>query len=326
MSSSEIKELKKRAKGGDIHSVSQLGVFYLLGHQVSRDLERGFSHIKQAAEGGEIASQTLLATLYATGMGVEEDWEKAYDWLVAGAQNGDPKAIDQITYFIPEVRTKDHGLTWKDVRNRLSRYTDYDINDYLVHHTQPLIRTQENFLDQRTCDYVMKAAKPYLNRADVNDSTGGAKIDPSRTNSAMSFFPLENDLVMQTINKKIAAFTGHPHCHGEPSSVLHYEVGQQYHTHFDYFNPDFPAHVPHLKKGGQRIKTFLIYLNEDFEGGETSFPNLDWKYKGKAGEAILFDNVTSKGEIIENSLHAGLAPTRGEKWIFSKWLRDQPQY
>lgn len=43
--------------------------------------------------------------------------------------------------------------------------------------------------------------------------------------------------------------------HGEGLQVLHYEVGQKYEPHFDYFLDKF-----NTKNGGQRIATVLMYL------------------------------------------------------------------
>lgn len=318
--------IKEDAKIGDLHALAQLGVYYLLGHQVARDVKIGFDNVRKAAEGGEIASQTLLATLYASGMGIEEDWSEAYNWLVIAAQNGDPKAIGQITHFIPELTDPKTKMTWQDVRVRLDENILSSASDAIVHCEKPHIRTVEGFLDAQTCAYIIKQAAPLLQRAYVNDGAGGAVLDTTRTNSAMSFFPLDNDLVIQGVNKKIAAFLGNPITHGEPLSALHYSPGQMYQDHYDFFNPDYPAHVPHLESGGQRIKTFLVYLNSDFDGGETCFPKLNWKYKGKVGEAIVFDNVETDGGLIIDSLHAGSPTLSGEKWLLSKWLKDKAQY
>ncbi|WP_262695664.1 2OG-Fe(II) oxygenase [Kordiimonas aquimaris] len=319
-------DMEQNSKSGDLHALAQLGVYYLLGHQVSRDVKRGFQNVRKAAENGEIASQTLLATLYASGLGTDEDWNEAYNWLVVAAQNGDPKAIGQVTHFIPELTNPACKMTWQDVRNRLGEIVSLQVNNATSHFEEPHIRTLEGFLDARTCSYIIKQATPLLQRAYVNDGEGGAVLDTTRTNSAMSFFPLDNDLVIQSVNKKIAAFLGGPVAHGEPLSALHYTPGQTYQDHYDFFNPDYPAHVPHLESGGQRIKTFLVYLNDGFAGGETCFPKLDWKYKGKVGEAIVFDNVDDKGNLISDSLHAGLPTLSGEKWLLSKWLKDKAQY
>jgi prolyl 4-hydroxylase len=80
-----------------------------------------------------------------------------------------------------------------------------------------------------------------------------------------------------------------------------------------------------MQRKGQRIKTCLVYLNDDLEGGETDFPRLKIRFRGHTGEALIFDNVTSAGTGDMNTMHTGLPPTRGEKWLLSQWIRSKPQ-
>jgi prolyl 4-hydroxylase len=66
---------------------------------------------------------------------------------------------------------------------------------------------------------------------------------------------------------------------------------------------------------------FLVYLNEGFEGGETGFPALKTRYKGRKGDALFFWNVGPDGSPDKRTLHAGLPPVSGEKWLLSQWIR-----
>lgn len=75
---------------------------------------------------------------------------------------------------------------------------------------------------------------------------------------------------------------------------------------------------------GQRILTFLLYLNDDFEGGETEFPLAGIRHKGKKGDALFFWNVHPDGRLDRQTLHAGLPPGIGEKWLLSQWVRNKP--
>lgn len=43
--------------------------------------------------------------------------------------------------------------------------------------------------------------------------------------------------------------------HGEGLQILHYEVGQKYESHYDYFLDEY-----NTKNGGQRVATLLMYL------------------------------------------------------------------
>ena len=49
--------------------------------------------------------------------------------------------------------------------------------------------------------------------------------------------------------------------------ILHYENGQKYEPHFDYFHDEV-----NLQLGGHRIATVLMYLSNVKKGGETVFP------------------------------------------------------
>jgi prolyl 4-hydroxylase len=109
----------------------------------------------------------------------------------------------------------------------------------------------------------------------------------------------------------------------EMTAVLHYAPGQEFVPHFDFLDTDVPAYARDIAARGQRAATFLIYLNDDYEGGETEFPKLDWRCKGRKGDAILFWNLTPEGAPDERMLHAGLPPTKGEKWLLSQWLRQK---
>jgi hypothetical protein len=93
------------------------------------------------------------------------------------------------------------------------------------------------------------------------------------------------------VKARIAATIGVPTGFLEPPQVLHYEVGEQFAPHSDYLDPDRARTGCRLRRRGQRIVTFLIYLNSDFEGGETDFPLLALGHKGGTGDALYFGNV-----------------------------------
>lgn len=50
--------------------------------------------------------------------------------------------------------------------------------------------------------------------------------------------------------------------------ILHYEHGEKYEPHFDYFHDKANQEL-----GGHRIATVLMYLSNVEKGGETIFPN-----------------------------------------------------
>ncbi|KZV39593.1 putative prolyl 4-hydroxylase 3 [Dorcoceras hygrometricum] len=117
------------------------------------------------------------------------------------------------------------------------------------------------------CEYLINLARPHMKKSTVVDSkTGKSKDSRVRTSSGM-FLRRGQDKIIRTIEKRIADYTFIPAEHGEGLQVLHYEVGQKYEPHYDYFLDEF-----NTKNGGQRIATVLMYLSDVEDGGETIFP------------------------------------------------------
>jgi hypothetical protein len=133
----------------------------------------------------------------------------------------------------------------------------------------------------------------------------------------------ELDLVTEIIRARISSSLRLPLQRFEVSQVLHYEPGQEFKPHHDYFDPSAEGFQQEIAQRGQRVATFLIYLNDEFDGGKTQFPSLGFSYRGELGDAIAFFSVGPDGRPDPLTLHAGLPPTSGEKWIFSQWIRDR---
>lgn len=86
--------------------------------------------------------------------------------------------------------------------------------------------------------------------------------------------------------------------------VVRYSPGGFYVTHSDI--------VP---GADYRYFTLLCYLNDDFEGGRTSFPSLNHSVEPRAGKALLFPSTY---------LHRAEPLVSGEKYIIVTWLTGPP--
>ncbi len=73
--------------------------------------------------------------------------------------------------------------------------------------------------------------------------------------------------------------------------MLHYDEGEEITAHFDFIDPNVPDHEQEIETRGERIVTFLVYLNDDYSGGETAFPRLGLKHKGRRGDGLFFVNA-----------------------------------
>ncbi|CAH9084985.1 unnamed protein product [Cuscuta europaea] len=200
---------------------------------------------------------------------------------------------------------------------------------------EPRAFVYHNFLSKDECEYLISLAKPHMQKSTVVDSETGKSKDSRVRTSSGTFLPRGRDRTVREIEKRIADFTFIPMEHGEGLQILHYEVGQKYEPHYDYFLDDF-----NTKNGGQRIATVLMYLSDVEEGGETVFPAakgnfsaVPWWYElsecGKGGlsvkpmmgDALLFWSMKPDGALDPSSLHGGCPVIKGNKWSSTKWMR-----
>jgi len=87
----------------------------------------------------------------------------------------------------------------------------------------------------------------------------------------------------------------------------------------DYFRP----HYDERASGGMygRHATLLVYLNDDFTGGETVFPRLNRTIQPEKGKAILFKNTNLETRrCLWKSFHEGRPVVSGEKYILNLWI------
>ena len=99
-------------------------------------------------------------------------------------------------------------------------------------------------------------------------------------------------------------------------NVLRYTSEQEYKPHYDALEGKY------LENGGQRLMTCLIYLNNAVGGG-TAFPKLNLVVGSIGGRLLMFGNVDKEMKPHDLSLHQGLPPHEGEKWVFTLWFREK---
>ena len=187
----------------------------------------------------------------------------------------------------------------------------------------PHIEVLSNFLPAWLCDYVIQRATPALERGRIVNDMGGESISEVRSNRVMSFGLADGDLLLELINLRVATAAGLPPEHGEGLGVLHYRPGETYAPHVDFI-PSSPANAAQLAMRGQRTHTVLVYLNDDFDEGETEFPLLGRRFRPQKGSALVFHSVDASGQVDRRTVHAGRSPVNGDKWVISKWFRTKP--
>ncbi|VFQ99827.1 unnamed protein product [Cuscuta campestris] len=192
-----------------------------------------------------------------------------------------------------------------------------------------------NFLSKDECQYLINLAKPHMEKSTVVDNETGKSKDSRVRTSSGTFLARGGDKIISNIEKRIADFSFIPVENGEGLQVLHYEVGQKYEPHYDYFADEY-----NIKNGGQRVATLLMYLSDVEEGGETLFPAAEGNFtavpwwnelsecgrqglslKPKMGDALLFWSMKPDASPDPSSLHGSCPVIKGNKWSCTKWMR-----
>ena len=204
--------------------------------------------------------------------------------------------------------------------------TSIDVGDRQVHVlmelAHPRIVLFGNLLSHEECDAIVAAAEPQMARSrTVETRTGGEEINADRTSEGM-FFQKGQIPEVAKLESRLARLLQWPVENGEGLQVLHYSPGAEYKPHHDYFDPAEPGTPSIVRRGGQRVATVVIYLNEPTEGGGTSFPEAGLRVQPRKGNAVFFSYAQPQPHTL--TLHGGDPVLQGEKWIATKWLRERP--
>jgi prolyl 4-hydroxylase len=187
---------------------------------------------------------------------------------------------------------------------------------------QPVVAIFDNVLSAEECDELIRLSRIKLQRSTIVDPQTGIHTVIEDRSSYGTFFALNETAFIAQLDRRIAQLMHLPIENGEGLQILNYKVGGEYKTHFDFFPPEDPGSAAHIAKGGQRVSTLVIYLNEVERGGETIFPNVHMSVVPKKGSAVYFEYYNSLGQVDTRSLHGGTPVVVGEKWIATKWMRQ----
>ncbi len=304
----------------DVANLRILGKRLLVGEGLPVSVDKGVATLREAAMRGDAEAAAVLSVCAAWGVGQPRDINAALDHLARAAQLGWDSAWREL-----ELLARDSGPDPAALRRRIDVPSWRSAPAARIEFEKPRIAVIERFASPQECQRLIdRAASGRLQRAKVYRSSSTAQVAETRTNREMSFTIFNADVVLSLIRDRISAAVGAPVSHFEIAKLLHYSPGEQFALHADFIEAKTPDLARELAARGQRSATFLIYLNDGYEGGATQFPRLSWQYRGGRGDALLFSNVDANGAADYDTIHAGLPPTSGEKWVLSQWVRTRP--
>jgi len=199
-------------------------------------------------------------------------------------------------------------LTVKKEKDIFSNQDIFFSDSYIIKHDVVIF---DNFVKDEFCDLFIEFFKKQTTwTKSVTYGETEAGLDPSSsprqsTQIMLANYPNADKLVFSIFNRSLNVYRTiyeHVEVRGDEGySLLRYRKGGEYKEHVD--------------RGSQnnRIVSGLLYLNDDFEGGEINFSRYDLTVKPKKGSVILFPSF-------HTHLHASLPITSGTKYAVVTWF------
>jgi prolyl 4-hydroxylase len=315
----DIRTLREHARAGDVAALTALGKRLLIGDGVPAAPSEAIACLGKASAcgGGEATAQ--LALFAGWGVLRPRNLDEALDLLQRAAELGWAQSQHELRFLAHGT-----GTGWQDMRMRIDLAAWTAAPPVRVVTTSPRICAIDGFVSAAECDWLIERGRRNLRRAKVyrRDVSGHSAVD-NRTNTESAFTVVNADLVLCLVRDRIAGAIGMPTQFFEMTKLLNYEPGQKFGLHADFLEPGTPALDREIREHGQRVLTFLAWLNDDYEGGETEFPEIGQRFKGRRGDALFFVNADASGAPDYRTIHAGLPPTSGVKWLLSQWVRNR---
>ena len=293
--------VQKLANGGDAEALYTLADMYWRGALVELDWTKAVATFAAAEAAGNAIAGHVLTNLMASGVGCRRDWTGALERLSGEAAQDEQRAA--ILRLVEAMGIDDAGDPAGPPPGQQVL-------------TSPDVWAFPALFTPAECLHLCALARPNLAPSLVTGPNLEQVPDPIRTSECATVHHLIEDPAVHALNRRLATASGSDFACGEPLLVLRYRPGQHYLNHLDA--------LPGLTN--QRVKTALVYLNDGYDGGQTAFPAARQAYRGQVGDAIVFRNVDDDGRADQASVHAGLPVVTGEKYLASRWIRENPMF
>lgn len=183
------------------------------------------------------------------------------------------------------------------------------------------IYTVDDFATEEECQLMINIINEEATPSSIANPDDKQITSDYRTSQTADLSYLRHPELFE-IDYKITALLGLNPLLAEVMQGQKYNIGQYYKKHCDFFDPWSKEHKVYCEWMGQRTWTFMLYLNDVNEGGETYFKRLNLRVKPQKGKAVIWNNLYGNGFPNHKTLHEALPPASGPKYIITKWFRS----
>jgi prolyl 4-hydroxylase len=174
-----------------------------------------------------------------------------------------------------------------------------------------------NIISDFEREYIVDTA---TSKFEDSEMVSGKDLDYRKSQTCWLY---KDDPIIYNIIKRICDKFNHPVDNSEQLQVVKYEPNGFYKEHHDSCCDENDHCSEFIKNGGNRVLTFIISLSDEYDGGETFFPNLHTKYKLPKNGGLLFYPLEKNGDKCHpKALHAGMPVITGTKYIANVWIHQ----
>ncbi|MEE8439784.1 MAG: 2OG-Fe(II) oxygenase [Micropepsaceae bacterium] len=299
--------LRGTAMAGELAAKIELSQRLLSQPRDAHDLLEGAAVVVSAANDGSGESAYRTAVLAAGAISMRRNWGAALIYCRRAAEFGYRPAQVELAALSSDQEMAARAISGEDSSPDIWARLLASI-DLAAHMTppnmksvsiNPRIATVENFIAPEFCDVLVETARgrlqPIVLDADEKEENATKGDAPVGLDEAGAMRIAVTDLSLRSILllDRITELVGLPHRGLEPPAIFRYAGAKAYPAHVDYLEPTDPERAEMIANGGQRAITFLIFLNDDFNGGETDFPSIPLQFKAKKGDALFWWNISN---------------------------------
>jgi len=188
---------------------------------------------------------------------------------------------------------------------------------FTIVNVNPLILTVDDFISKEQCQNILNFDWKWNRSKGWDSANKSTHFTDIRTSSTV-FIDLKNTNIpieLRVLKYKLSDSFNINTTRFEDPQLTKYEPNQFYKDHWDFF-------LEKELEDNNRVITAILYLTDDFIGGNTTFPILNKSVSAKAGKLLYFQyDYEYDPNIKYLTKHSGDVITSGVKQIVTFWVR-----